>query len=108
VDDHGLTIAELDEPLVDRLLARRAADDAAEPVVEAVVRDELARWASGQVMTTRSIAGMTRAFSSTCTISGFPPRSRNCLGNGRPMRFPTPPASTTMPIFMDSLLSLRE
>ena len=33
-------------------------------------------------------------------MSGLPPSSRNCLGNGRPMRLPTPPASTIIPIFM--------
>ncbi len=38
-------------------------------------------------------------------MSGLPPSSRNCLGNGRPMRLPTPPASTTMPIFMRSSLA---
>ena len=66
------------------------------------------RCASGQVMTTRSMAGMTRAFSSTWTMSGLPPSSRNCLGNGRPMRLPMPPASTTIPIFMRSSLCRRE
>ena len=53
-------------------------------------------------MTTRSMSGMTRAFSSTWMISGLPPSSRNCLGNGRPMRLPMPPASTIIPIFMRS------
>ena len=33
-------------------------------------------------------------------MSGLPPSSRNCFGNGRPMRLPTPPASTIIPIFM--------
>src|SRR6478735_7077550 len=51
-------------------------------------------------MTTRSISGMTRAFSRTWTRSGLPPSRRNCFGNGRPMRLPTPPASTIIPIFM--------
>ena len=35
-------------------------------------------------------------------MSGLPPSSRNCFGNGRPMRLPTPPASTIIPIFMRS------
>ena len=74
----------------------------------AMSRRVSSRCASGQVMTTRSMAGMTRAFSSTWTMSGLPPSSRNCLGNGRPMRLPMPPASTTMPIFMQSLLWGRE
>ena len=33
-------------------------------------------------------------------MSGLPPSRRNCLGNGRPMRLPIPPASTIIPIFM--------
>src|SRR6478736_9494008 len=40
VDDHRLAVPELDQPLVDRLLPRAAADDAAELVVEAVIGDE--------------------------------------------------------------------
>ena len=43
VDDHRVAVLERREAQVDRLLARDAADDAAEPrIVEAVVGDELA------------------------------------------------------------------
>src|SRR5829696_6072218 len=56
------------------------------------------RWASGQVITTRSMSGIARAFSSTWMSSGLPPSRRNCFGTGRPMRRPTPPASTIIPV----------
>ena len=45
------------------------------------------RWASGQVMTTRSMAGMTRAFSSTWMMQRLAAEQQELLGERAPDAF---------------------
>ena len=111
VEDDRVEPVEGEQALVDRLLAGLAADDALEPVrVEAMVLEELSRLVEVGLR-----AGdddpvdlrIARAFSSTWTMSGLPPSRRNCFGNGRPIRRPIPPASTTMPNVMRASCTCR-